>query len=496
MAYKKLLDKIHAPPWVVLVLALIFLFRIPTFFEPYHYGDEMIYLNLGEAINRGMTLYKDIHDNKPPFLYMLAAIAGNVFWFRAILAGWMMITTMLFWKLAEALFAKNETVIKVSTVFFAILTTLPLLEGRIPNAELFMLAPTLAAFLILLTQNLSTKNLFISGALFSLSTLFKAPAAFDIGAIVFLWLVTIKLPKKEIPKFVIQTTTVILGFLAPIMASIIWYWHRGALNEYLVAAFLQNIGYLSSWRPSDVTEPFLVRNGPLLMRGGFLLSGLALLFLFKKKLSKKFVFISAWILFSLFAATLSERPYPHYLVQLVPAASLLIGMLAAARSLEQSLAILPLFLVLLAAIRYQFWYYPTIPYYGRFISFATNQISKGEYFNSFDASAKRNYNIAEFLVTSSEKTDPVFVWGDSSTIYALSKRLPPIRYVADYHIADFSNQDEVIAELHIKKPKFIIILPGSRPFPLLSSFLQNGYLLIENIEGATVWKSTSFTVSR
>src|SRR3990167_1716280 len=479
----KILDKIHAPGWVVLILAIIFLFRIPTFLEPYHYGDEMIYLNLGEAARRGMVLYRDIHDNKPPLLYLIAGLAGNLFLFRAILAGWMMATTILFWRLAEALFPKNSLIVKVSTVAFALLTTLPLLEGRIPNAELFMLAPTMAAFLILLTQKLSAKNLFIAGIFFSISTLFKVPAVFDIGAIVFLWLVAIKLRGKNIAKVAVQTAILFAGFAIPILLTIIWYWLQGALTQYLTAAFLQNVGYLSSWRPSDVSEPFLTRNGPLLMRAGILFSGLTLLYLFRNKLTKKFIFIVGWLLFSLFAATLSERPYPHYLVQLVPTVSLLVGMLAAARSIEQSLAVLPMFLVLIAVVRYQFWYYPSLPYYQRFVAFVSGQISKEEYFTSFDKNAARNYKIAEFLVTSSEKTDPVFVWGDSATIYALSKRLPPVRYVADYHIIDFSSQEEIVTQLQSTKPKFVVVLPDSRPFPLLSGFLQDGYLLIQNIDG-------------
>src|SRR3990167_489453 len=112
------LQKIHLPTWLVLVLALIFLFRIPSFFEPFYYGDEMIYLSLGEGIKRGLTLYKDVFDHKPPLIYFTAALAGNVFWFRAILAGWMLATTVIFWKLVNTLFAKNEKVVKVAVSVF------------------------------------------------------------------------------------------------------------------------------------------------------------------------------------------------------------------------------------------------------------------------------------------------------------------------------------------------------------------------------------------
>lgn len=488
------LDKIHAPAWLVLILAITFILRIPSFFEPFYYGDEMIYLNLGEAIKRGMVLYRDIHDNKPPLLYFLAGLAGNVFWFRAILAGWMLITIMLFWRLSEVIFPKDRLIVKTSVSVFAILTTIPLLEGHIANAEVFMLAPTIAAFLILLTQKLNSKNLLLAGVLFSISTLFKIPAAFDFAAAVVFWGITIKLRKKEVVSYLKATFILSIGFFLPIILTMIWYYLRGALGEYITAAYLQNIGYLSSFRPEDVQDSFLVRNGPLLVRGGVLVAGISILYFLRKRLSKEFILIVVWLLFSLFAVTLSERPYPHYLIQLVPTVSLLIGVLVARQTTEQSLSLLPLFLVVLAIIRFQFWYYPTLPYYQRFMNYATGQISKEEYFNKFDKNTTRNYKVAEFLVTSSRSEDKIFIWGDASPIYALSRRLPPIKYVATYHIIDFSSQEEIMGKLTKNRPRFIIYLPDSPAFPMLTNYLQNGYLLIEDIEGAKVYKSINFLI--
>jgi hypothetical protein len=487
------MDRIHAPAWVVLIIAITFILRIPSFFEPYYYGDEMIYLNLGEAIKRGMVLYRDIHDNKPPLLYLLAAVAGNVFWFRAILAGWMAVTTVLFWRLSTALFPKNQLTVKVAVSVFALLTTIPLLEGQIANAEIFMIGPTIAAFYILLTKKLTPVTLLSAGVLFSISTLFKVPSFFDMGAIVFVWIFALKFKKKDIFSTSKNVFLLSVGFLAPIVATFIWYYARGAGHEYLVAAFLQNVGYLSSFRPDDVVDPFLVRNAPLLTRGAVLLISLSVMYIFRKKLSKQFLFATAWILFGLFAATLSERPYPHYMIQLVPAASLLIGMLAAVQSLEQSLAIIPLFLVLLAVVRFQFWYYPSLPYYQRFVEFISGQTTKEAYFNKFDPNTSRNYDIAEYLSTSSKRDDKVFVWGDSPGIYALAKRLPPIKYVATYHIIDFSSQKDVVFGLSQQKPEFVVVLPNSPEFPLLYTYLKDGYFQIEKIEGAKIWKHMTFS---
>src|SRR3972149_4588656 len=104
------IHKIHLPAWVVGVLALVFILRIPSFFEPYYYGDEMIYLTLGQGVGQGLTLYKDIHDNKPPLLYLTAAAAGNLFWFKVILTFWSLLTVTFFFKLAKLLFKSEQTV--------------------------------------------------------------------------------------------------------------------------------------------------------------------------------------------------------------------------------------------------------------------------------------------------------------------------------------------------------------------------------------------------
>ncbi len=486
MVTKKALNKLHLPLWLVILLAITFILRIPSFFEPFSYGDEMIYLTLGEAVKRGLTLYRDIHDNKPPILYFLAALSGNVFWFRAILAAWMAATTVLFWKLTQKVFPKEKRLHKVATVSFAILTTIPLLEGQIANAELFLIGPTVAAFIILFKEKASEKELFLAGILFSVATLFKVPAAFDILVIPFIWILAVK-SNKDLTGFLKNLFILSLGFLIPILWTVIWYSLKGALPDYIRAAFLENLGYLSSWKRAGASEPFLLRNLPLLARGLILILGFIILYLSQKKLSKSFIFTSAWLLTSLFAVTLSERPYPHYLIQAVPAISLLVGILIAQKTIEQSLAIIPLFLAMLVPVAYNFWHYPTLPYYQRFLKLATGQISKQDYFNAFDGNVTRNYKISEFVVSSSGPKDTIFVWGDSPPIYALSRRLPPFKYVANYHINDFSSKEEVLAMLSAKSPRFVIILPQSPALPGLIPFLYSNYLEISNIEGAEVW---------
>lgn len=484
-------NKLHTPTWLFVLLLVVLVLRIPSFFEPYSYGDEMIYLTLGEAIRQGLTLFKDIHDNKPPLLYITAALAGSLFWFKAILAIWSLVTIFLFWKLTEALFPKKETAQKVATALFALLTTLPLLEGNIANAELFMIGPTIAAFLLLLAREHTFKHLFWAGMLFSIATLFKVPAFFDIPAILFLWLSEGKLNLAKLKTITRKTLILAIGFLAPIAATFVWYYFKGAIAEYLSAAFLQNVGYLSSWRPSDTQEPFLQKNAPLLIRGVVLLVGLLILYFKKNKLSKTFIFASVWLLLSLFAVTLSERPYPHYLVQSIPPVALLAAILITEKTFQQVLAIIPLSVFVFVPVYYKFWYYPTLSYYSKFTRFATGFIGKSEYLGTFGGHIEKSYKVADFIASRTKREDRIFVWGDTAIIYALARRLPPIKYVADYHVRDFWTKKEAAQILEGKLPQYIVTMPEAEPFPELSPVLIKNYVLVENIEGAQIWKLLS-----
>jgi hypothetical protein len=495
--YNKFIGKTHIPVWLAIVLALTMILRIPTFFEPFSYGDEMIYLTLGEGVRQGLTLYKDLHDNKPPLLYLFAGIAGNVFWFKAILAFWNLITIVLFWHLAKALFPKNQRLHKIATAMFALLTTLPLLEGNIANAEMFMIGPTIAAFLIIFSRKLNFRNLFGAGLFFAIATLFKVPAAFDILAIVFFWIISLGIKTKGIKQTLKYTLFIALGWFAPIAFTLLWYGLAGAFKEYLVAAFLQNLGYLSTWRPAANSGSLLVRNLPFFIRGALVIAVSLLLYIKKARLSRQFIFLTLWLIFGLFAVTLSERPYPHYLLQVVPAISLLLGILFADRSLGQTLAIAPLGLALLVPVYYHFWHYPSLPYYVNFTKFALGTIEREEYFSRFGSQVSTNYEIADFLINSSKPSDKVFVWGpDGSTIYALSRRLPPGKYVIDYHINDFSTRSDEASLLASSRPKFIIILPGASPFPELVPVLRKSYIPLLTLRGAEIWRVQDTTLSK
>lgn len=486
----KYFKKLHIPVWLFILLAAVLILRTPSLFEPYSYGDEMIYMTLGNGIRAGKVLYKDIHDNKPPLLYFTAAIAGNLFWFKAILMLWSILTVFFFWKLTLYLIPKRKETQKAATAVFAILTSIPLFEGNIANAENFYLGFTILGFLILFWEK-GRFYTYLAGLVFATGALFKIPSVFDLGAIVLLWFIYLKHTKQDVYAFIKDMVVLAAGVITPILFTFIWYQSRGALGDYIRAAFLQNFGYLSSWRPTDTQKPFLVKNGPLLLRSMIVLLTTAILWWKKKKLNKAFVFVCLWLVCSLFAVTLSERPYPHYFLQAVPAVAILIGYLLTDQTKLQSLAIIPLTLAFLVPVYFKFYHYDTFSYYERFLKFASHQYTREEYFAHFDGNVNRNYQIAQFILSSSDNNSSLFVWGDSPPIYALTRRFPPIKYVANYHINDFASPVEVIKALDANKPKMIVLLPEGGRFDELSRFVTLHYLPVLTTNEATVYTLTS-----
>ncbi len=465
---------------------LVLILRIPSFFEPYNYGDEMIYLTLGQGIRQEIPIYSGLYDNKPPLLYLTAAAAGSLFWFKAALAAFNLASIVAFFKIGNTLFGQGK-IVKISTIIFALATTLPILEGGTANAENFMMLPTLLAIYITFSRAKTFKNLFLSGFLFGVSALYKIPAAFELPLIPLFWLITTDLNKKSFIEIVKNSFYIALGFAAPIFLTFTWYFFRGGLADYIKAAFLQNISYISSWRPSDAQKPFLIKNAPILARALVVFLGLGALVFYRKRLSKPFIFISVWLLLALFAVTLSERPYPHYLLQATAAVSFLFGMFFADRGKEQAFSVLPLTLAFFVPVYFHFWVYPIGSYYLRFLDFAGGKITKEQYFSKFSGTTNRNYQIADFLTKSLKADGRVFMYDpDSPVVYALSQRLPPIKYVVPYHINDYSSKAEVVREIIKAPPKFIVLTSGNN-FRDLAPLIKKRYILIHQISDANIY---------
>jgi hypothetical protein len=471
MNLKKEFREVKESRWII-ILVLTFLFlRLPSLFEPLIYGDEGIYLTLGLAVRKGLTLYKDIHDNKPPLLYLLTAVSGNILNFRLLLFFWSLGTIYVFNRLTKLLFVKNEKAAMFSTIAFGILTSLRMFEGNIANAENFMIGTTIAGLYLYLKAKRNWQYLLV-GLLFSLSTLFKMPALFDFAVLFFFIFLT---DKKLLPALhhILYT---ILGFILPISLTVIYYFSKNALGYYIKAAFMQNVGYLSSW--GEKTGPSSLPL-PLIFRGLIILGVIIWLFLFRKKYSNTKILTILWFAFSMFAALLSARPYPHYLIQILPPLSLSVGLFIG-RTKEKIIPVIFLATLTTVFIIFKFWYYPNLPYLSNYYAYLLKFKNQDQYFNFFDPQTNAIYQTAAYIRTRTNPTEKIFVWGDQPAIYALSDRLPIGRYTVTYHIKDFNGWQEAMRAISDNPPRYLIsITEIKESFPALSLFLSEKYRLQE-----------------
>lgn len=466
--------------WFLLALIFIVL-RLPSLFEPYWYGDEGIYLALGQGIRKGLVLYSQIHDNKPPTLYYLAAFFQTVFGFRFLLLVWMIPTLYFFWKLSFHFLSKGR---KLAFVVFLILTSIPFVEGNIANAEIFMLLPTIAGFLIVLNSK-KMLSFFYAGLCLGLALTIKIPVFIEFVFLV-LWLYFEN--KKDIG-LLKKIAYLSLGFIFPLFLFGIYFYFIGAFPDFFSAAILQNFGYLSSWAKGVHTAS--IGQGGLFLRGLFLLVFLVCTYflLVKKIISKNFSFVLFWFGFAIFAALLSGRPYPHYLIQVLPPLSLLVSFLFE-KERAKYLTILFLLVFFLIIKKYNFYFYRVFSYYENFYSYVIFLKKQPSYLNFFGSNVENNLKIAQFIKKNSKTGDNIFVWGDEPYIYTMSNRLSVTKYIVAYHIVDFNGYKNTMDNLEMFLPKFIIYYKmNNRPFVELDNFINLYYSPDKVFDSVIIYKA-------
>jgi len=485
---KKVIKKFFFSFWFVILLVVVFFLRLPSLFEPFTYADEGIYLTLGQAFKRGLVLYREIHDNKPPLIYILGGIAGNFFFYRLIFFLWSIATITLFYKLTKRIFTKkNHWLIILPNIIFAFLISLPIFEGNIANAENFMLFPIIAGFFLVFNllgkekfNKISLSVWFLSGILFSSAFLFKVPALFDFLVLIALGVILIS--KKNFKATLASLLSAALGFLLPIMVTIVYFAWQNALGDYLKSALLQNLPYLSSWTGGTTIGGSL---SVLILTRLLILATITLVvFVFRKKLSLVSKFIILWFAFSLFAALLSSRPYPHYLIQAFPAICLALGLFFFPKK-GRWLKIIPLLFIIIIIFVFKglrFWYYPNLPYYSNFYQYLLGQKTRADYLNYFGKHTEDLYQTADFIRRHTNKKDRIFIWGTQPSLYSLSQRLPVGKYTVAYHIVDFDGYQETFLALAKNPPPWIIVTPDEkRDFPQLEILIDYDYTLYQEI---------------
>ncbi len=420
--------------------------RLPSLFEPYWYGDEGIYQTIGTSLREGRMLYTEIWDNKPPLLYLIYALFwGNQYYVRVANLFWGIFSITIFYYLAKQLFISKKALVW-SVLSFALLLGLPILEGNIANAENFMLLPTIWGVFLVFYNKKTSKFLpvFISGFLFAAAFLFKTVAAFDF-AVVILFLLFAKRWRSLFPLFV--------GFVVPVLVTVLFFWIKGVYVPFVEAIFTGNVGIIT------YKDYFIFPHGLLILKLSSLFGTLGILFFKRKVIARAQQLIYLWFVFSLFSVFFSGRQYLHYLLLLLPAFCLIIGLVFENKKIRKLLLNFILVIIFLLGLTFPI-YVNIVGYYVNFIGYHAGLATAVEYRAFFDPITVTNYKVVEYIRQNSTPSETIFVWGNSPQVYKLTNKLPPGRFTVSYHVASSGNNlKETEVALQKSQPKLIIILP-------------------------------------
>lgn len=520
-SFLRQMDKLADRYVVVVIIALAgLLLRVPSFFEPVWYGDEAIYLTIGHALNQGRVLYKDIVDHKTPLIYYIATVDDQT-WLRLLTGIGMVVATISFFFVCRFWF-KSKTLAYLATTAFMLLTTLPWLEGPMANGELWVLIfvmPSLwimtriesvRAYFLHTHHFFSVKDrkdnwqLMLAGVLLGLALMTKVPAMFDLTAIYLLlflphlasivesirdqeWSLLIKKLKPLMTQYLYLS----LGIGQPFLFFVLYFASHQALAEYLNYGLLYNLHYAGTWRPEF---------GSALMAGWFSLPGKGLtllliimgsLFLAIKQ-HRSVAFFMAWFGLDLFAVLLSNRPYPHYLLQLMPAFILLVlAVWHSRKNLRVMVSFgLVIFWLMVSLKVINFYFYPVRPYFTRFADRLTGRISREEYNNSFNSTVRDNTAITAYL--QQYQVDTLYIWGSNPLLYAQGKFLPTTKLITLFHIDDLQAHPATLAQLQSNPPPFIIVMKKDPiTYAPFASWLNTYYIPNHQFEQASLWRKVS-----
>lgn len=471
--------------WLIALCLLFFVLRFPSFIEPYWYGDEGIYEVIGQSMDHGRLLYRDIWDNKPPLLYVVYALAQGdqpTIKILSLVAG--IVSLVIFFFLSQKIVKKTKLSLLLSLLYVLLLGT-PLLEGNIANAEDFILLPILlAGLLIYQLAFVKTNKPHLSllktpypwaGLLLGIAFLFKIVAIFDtIAFILFLYFLK-RIPTKQ------YVLSFLAGFLAPFLVIVLYFLVQGGLVDFIQSAFFGNIDYVG-WQNSFLGIP----QGLLILKTILLLALIFLIYKKRKLFSEPVLFVFLWFLFSLYNVFFSERPYTHYVIILLPSFCLLLGLLITnqTKRIRQVIAGSLLVSLVILYLQFHFDFKRPYEYYQNALQFVTGHKDIENYQSFFDPKVPRDYAVATFIQTHTKSSDNVYLWGNNPQIYALSHKLPLGKYTVAYHV----NQDIAVKQtqhaLNKGKPKYIIILTETQPLP----FNIPLYIMRYSITGATIYE--------
>lgn len=472
---------------LAIILFLTFIFRFPSLFEPFWYGDEGIFAAVARNLNFGGVLYQDAWDNKPPMIYLTYAaifkfFGVSMFWLRLVAAIVVLAAAAVIYEIAQKVLGEKRALI--AAFAFGFLTSLRIVEGNLALTEIFMILPISLAMMTVILRKFDNPSLFAAGTLFAIGSLYKQVGVLEAAALgIFVFLAT---PKFS--EFVKGGAVLSVGFIIPFAVTIAYFAPKNLVGEYIFAAYTYYQIYLGE-SPRYVLLINVLKFLPI---AAVIFYGL------RKKAQGKldlFHLFLLWAAFSFLGSYFSGRAYGHYLVQAAPAVSLLLASVSWQANLTGArLAFaMSFFVPLVFLTKLLFTDFLSggplnqIKYWSNFWEFASGKKGTDQYNDFFDRNVNSVGAARDFFEANNARGSTAYIWGDLPWLYAVSDLKNPSRYVTSFHVFGVSSgRYEVTRDLVENPPNYILKGASSIGyFAELEKLIAGGYTLrskVENVE--------------
>ncbi|MEX2028613.1 MAG: glycosyltransferase family 39 protein [Candidatus Curtissbacteria bacterium] len=472
------------------ILVLISVLRLPSLFEPFWYGDEGIFAAVARNLNMGGTLYQSAWDNKPPMIYLtygatFQAFGVSMFSLRLLTLCVVLITAAAIYEIGQKALGVKRAL--VATAAFGILSSLRLIEANLALTEIFMILPITLAMLLAIWRKFDYLSIFSAGALFAIASLYKQVGALEavaLGLYLFFY-------AKNFAEFFKKGLAMTAGFAIVHAVTLTYFASLGLVSDYIFAAYTYYRIYLSE-SPKYALLINILKIMPI--------SGAFFYCLWKKKkgeLAISHLFL-LWGGASFLGSFFSGRTYGHYLVQALPALSLILASFGKPKKTGRgSLVFLAVYLLPIIVISKVLFtgfgagaFFEQFSYFRNFADFARGDKSVEAYNNYFDRNVNLIMATRDVLAEHDAAGQSVYIWGDWSWLYAIADLQNPSRYVTSFHVFGVpGGREEVIAGIEKSPPAFIVKAPSSiGNFPEFENIVQARYTPILQIGDTVIFE--------
>jgi hypothetical protein len=481
--------------------------RIPDFFQPYWYTDTGIYSSIGQSLNHGGVLYKNIIDNKPLLIYYVYAYLEKIpislmYSTQAVSLLLALGTEFLIYKIANLKF--NYKISLLSCSVFAILVGSNILHSNGANVETFFMFFAALSVYIYFLKEYSYKYIYIAGLILGLGVLFKVSVLFD-GFFLILYIFF----SYKFGDFFKRVFLYSLGVITPVIFFLLYELSIGNLYNTVKYTFLNNFSYVAKFNKFAGVS-FVDINIIIFI----LLVSITYYFYKKGNLTSGSIFLILWTLSDAFITVLTGRPYVHYILQLALPLSFLFGYsIYSLFYMSHIKKFASIVMVIIFSTLYFMYFFRnqlswqtydnfsnTIPFYTNFISYADGKISKQSYYDLFSyntnvifekniSTANINYKMANLVNSANVQNKDIFLAANFPWVYDMTNSYSTYYYTTDFLYSSSAKiKTRTLNALKKHHPYAILYYNDGLSFPGFFTFLNKHYYLYKSEDGGQLYK--------